>query len=582
MMLARSFGPLLSSPLLKIIGQRLPRRQWLLLLSSITLSASLLWGVMLPFAAPVASAQTDPAIAPQMEQLSLPTVEEVLPSALNSPDTEPVYLDGRTLFSITSADGLSASARAKVITERLQSIARQLGQRSVQVVRTQDPASQLPILSVNDRALMTITQADAQLAGVPNLNLVAREFKTVVENALQQYRQERQPSVLRRQGVKATISLVLLLGLNFGLTHIQKRLRKKQRQLQKADAVSEESGASVNHKDLLRHISQKQSQTMVGLQRWLCRLGQGVLWGGGLLFLLNLFPYTRQWWPFILDSLTIPLQISAIGLVIYGLIRFGHVLVDRLFFVIQKGATYQKQRSQRLALRFSTISSVTKNVIATLVISIGTLAILSRLGLDLGPLLAGAGIISLALSFASQNVLKDVINGFLILLEDQFGVGDVIIVGDVAGFVENMNLRITQLRNEEGRLITIPNSQIAVVQNLSKEWSRVDLLIPVALNADLNQAIALIDQVAEKMRRSPDWSKEILEPPLVLGVDHLDHGGATVRLWIKTRPLKQWDVAREYRRRLKLAFDEAQISIGIPQQSLLVHQFDAGMNGKST
>ncbi len=579
---ARSLGKFLSNPFLKTVGQRLCRRQWLLLLSSIALSASLLWGTLLPFTTPMASAQADPAIASQIEQFSLPTVEEVLPPGLGAPDTEPVYLDGRTLFSITAADGLSASARAKVITERLQSIARQLGEGSVQVIQTQDPDSQLPILSVNDRALMTITQADAQLSGVPNPNLVAREFKTVIENALQQYRQERQPSVLRRQGVKAAMSLVLLLGLSFGLTRVQKRLRTKQRQLQKADAVSDAAEAPVNHQDLLRHISQQQSQTMVGLQRWLCRLGQGVLWGGGLLFLLNLFPYTRQWWPFILDSLAIPLQIIAIGLAIYALIRFGHVLVDRLFFVIQNGAIYQKQRSQRLALRFSTISSVTKNVIAILLIGIGVLAILSRLGLDLGPLLAGAGIISLALSFASQNVLKDVINGFLILLEDQFGVGDVIIVGDVAGFVENMNLRITQLRNEEGRLITIPNSQIAVVQNLSKEWSRVDLMIPVSLNADLNQAIALIDEVADKMRQSPDWAKEILEPPLVLGVDHLDHVGATVRLWIKTRPLKQWDVAREYRRRLKLAFDEAQISIGMPQQSLLVHQFDAGMNGQST
>ena len=133
-----------------------------------------------------------------------------------------------------------------------------------------------------------------------------------------------------------------------------------------------------------------------------------------------------------------------------------------------------------------------KNVIATVLIAIGTLASLSLLGFDLAPLLAGAGIISLALSFASQNVLKDVINGFLILLEDQFGVGDVIISGDVAGFVENMNLRITQLRNEEGRLITIPNGQITVVQNLSKEWSRVDLMIPVALDSDIDQAIALV------------------------------------------------------------------------------------------
>jgi moderate conductance mechanosensitive channel len=150
-------------------------------------------------------------------------------------------------------------------------------------------------------------------------------------------------------------------------------------------------------------------------------------------------------------------------------------------------------------------------------------------------------------------------------------VGDVIVVGDVAGFVETMNLRITQLRNDEGRLITIPNSQITIVQNLSKEWSRVDLRIPVAPSADINQALKVIEQVAQDMQQDTTWRNLILEPPLLLGIDNLDYIGATVRIWIKTKPLKQWEVAREYRKRLKVAFDKAGISIGVPQQSLHVH-----------
>jgi small conductance mechanosensitive channel len=194
--------------------------------------------------------------------------------------------------------------------------------------------------------------------------------------------------------------------------------------------------------------------------------------------------------------------------------------------------------------------------------------------------LAGAGIIGVAISFASQSLIKDMINGFFILLEDQYGVGDVIIVGEVSGLVENMNLRITQLRNDEGRLITIPNSAITIVQNLSKEWSRVDLRIDVAYSADIDQALALIEQVAHDMSRDRPWSDLILEPPLLLGVDKLDHAGATVRLWIKTQPLKQWEVAREYRRRLKLAFDKAGIPFGVPQQSLLLHSDDDEADAK--
>jgi small conductance mechanosensitive channel len=147
-------------------------------------------------------------------------------------------------------------------------------------------------------------------------------------------------------------------------------------------------------------------------------------------------------------------------------------------------------------------------------------------------------------------------------------VGDVVILGDIGGFVEYMGLRITQLRNEEGRLITVPNGSITVVQNLTKEWSRVDLLIDVDHSADIDKAIAVIERVATEMTEDDKWKHLILEPPLLLGVDQLNYVGATVRMWIKTQPLKQWDVGREYRRRLKIAFDQAGISIGIPQQSL--------------
>jgi small conductance mechanosensitive channel len=203
--------------------------------------------------------------------------------------------------------------------------------------------------------------------------------------------------------------------------------------------------------------------------------------------------------------------------------------------------------------------------------SIGVMAAISTLGIEVNPaLLTLAGIIGVGISLASQNLIKDVINGFLILLEDQYGVGDVVAIGEVSGFVENMNLRITQLRNAEGHLITIPNSSISVVQNLSKEWSRVDLSINVAYDANLDQALKVTEQVAQEMSRDPDWQSLILETPQLLGVENLDYSGATIRLWIKTQPLKQWEVAREYRRRLKLAFDQAGISIGIPQQSLWV------------
>ena len=171
-------------------------------------------------------------------------------------------------------------------------------------------------------------------------------------------------------------------------------------------------------------------------------------------------------------------------------------------------------------------------------------------------------------ALASQNLIKDAINGFLIILEDQYALGDVIAVGNVTGLVEKLNLRITQLRDAEGRLITIPNSEIKIVANLSSRWSRADLSIPVAYQADVDQALKLIETVALDMDKDPQWQEEILETPQVLGVENFSDRGLMIRVWIKTQPLKQWDVAREYRRRLKIAFDQIGIAIPVPQQAI--------------
>ncbi|NET06655.1 MAG: mechanosensitive ion channel family protein [Symploca sp. SIO2B6] len=180
----------------------------------------------------------------------------------------------------------------------------------------------------------------------------------------------------------------------------------------------------------------------------------------------------------------------------------------------------------------------------------------------------GLSVFVLAISLASQHAVKDVINGFLILWEDQYAVGDFIFLGTLGGKVENMNLRITQLRNEEGRLISIPNGTISVVENLSKDWSQVNFTIDVAYDTPLKLALAVIEQVVEQMYSERQWKKQILETPEVLGIDQISHTGILIRVCIKTKPLEQSKVAREFRLRLKLAFDQHGIRVGIPQQIL--------------
>jgi len=190
------------------------------------------------------------------------------------------------------------------------------------------------------------------------------------------------------------------------------------------------------------------------------------------------------------------------------------------------------------------------------------------LGVDIGPLLAGVGIIGVAISLGAQNLVKDMINGFFILMEDQFSVGDVITIGDASGLVERMNLRITQLRSTDGELITVPNSSILEVRNHTNKWSRANLAIAVGYHTNLDQAMSVIDDVAQEMNRVQPWQNLILEPPTVLGVDEFNENHLTIRLWIKTKPSEKWNVGREYRLRLKKAFDREGVSIPLPHRTI--------------
>jgi small conductance mechanosensitive channel len=317
-------------------------------------------------------------------------------------------------------------------------------------------------------------------------------------------------------------------------------------------------------------VTHGQQRKLLDLQQIGIRVGQLLGWIVLFLALLGLFPTTRALQPLLFSILHIPAQLITIGLLAYGVVRLGGMVIERVFLALEEGANWAPERSQRLSLRFSTFLQVTQSIFALTVVVIAVVATLALWGIQVGPLLAGAGIVGLAISLASQSLIKDFINGFLILLEDQFGLGDFIMVDNVQGMVENLNLRVTQLRDAEGGLITIPNGQIAVVRNLSKEWSRVDLQLTVDPSTDANHAMSLLSLVAEAMSQDPQWQAAILEPPNMLGVDNLNHLGMTLRLWVKTAPLQQWAVARELRRRVKQTFDQAGIAIAIPQQRLQV------------
>jgi small conductance mechanosensitive channel len=192
--------------------------------------------------------------------------------------------------------------------------------------------------------------------------------------------------------------------------------------------------------------------------------------------------------------------------------------------------------------------------------------ILGQLGLAVGPLLAGAGVVGVAIGFGSQNLVRDVISGVFMLIEDQYGVGDVIDTGPASGVVEGITLRTTQIRDVRGTLWHVPNGRIERVGNMSQLWSRALLDIEVAYATDLGQARRVIKDVADTVWRDANWAHKVLEEPEIWGVEVLGSDGISIRLVVKTAPLAQWDVSRELRERLKVAFDDHGIEIPFPQR----------------
>jgi len=226
------------------------------------------------------------------------------------------------------------------------------------------------------------------------------------------------------------------------------------------------------------------------------------------------------------------------------------------------------ESSVRAASRAKTIGSVLRSLSTAIVYSLAALTILGELGLELGPLVASAGIAGVALGFGAQSLVKDFLTGMFMLMEDQYGVGDIIDAGEAKGTVEAVGLRTTRLRDVEGTVWYIPNGQINRVGNKSQEWARALLDVSVSYDTDLRRAEEVIKDVADSMWHDSDWSSRLLEEPEIWGVENLGREGIDIRMGIKTRPSEQFKVMRELRTRLKERFDAEGIQTTSPQRSI--------------
>ena len=226
--------------------------------------------------------------------------------------------------------------------------------------------------------------------------------------------------------------------------------------------------------------------------------------------------------------------------------------------------------------RTRTVAGLVRTVGTSLVLLIAGMMLFREIGMDITPLLAGAGVAGLAIGLGAQGLIKDILAGAFILMEDQFHVGDVIQAAGVSGQVEKMTLRVTTVRDLRGAVHFIPNGEIRVASNLTKEWSRAVLEVGVSYEEDIDHVITVLNEVGQSLADDTTFGKLVLEPPQVLGVEALADSQVTIRMLAKTLPMKQWEVARELRRRIKGTFDREGIQIPYPHRVVITRPSPSG------
>ena len=209
----------------------------------------------------------------------------------------------------------------------------------------------------------------------------------------------------------------------------------------------------------------------------------------------------------------------------------------------------------RTVTRQNTLGVVMRSTVTIVVYTVAFLLVMSEVDIDLGPLVASAGIAGVAIGFGAQSLVKDFLSGFFMLVEDQFGVGDVVDVGDAIGTVEAFNLRTTEIRDVNGTLWHVPNGEIRRVANKSQDWARAVIDVEVAYDTDINLAMKVIKEAADSVWEARLPHATIVEEPEIWGVENFGENAIAIRLVVKVEPGEQWSTAREVRRRLKLAFD---------------------------
>lgn len=269
--------------------------------------------------------------------------------------------------------------------------------------------------------------------------------------------------------------------------------------------------------------------------------------------------------PWLLDHGIKIIIIAAGAWLLYKILARLIIRMIRLAVVADQNGSEEAEKK-----REDTLIRIFNGALKIILITLAILMILQEAGLKIGPILAGAGIAGVAVGFGGQYLIKDVITGLFIIIENQYRIGDVVNIDGTSGSVQDIGLRKTTLRDLDGTVHHIPHGTITLVSNLSKDFARVNLDIGVAYDTNFERLIEIINRTGDELAEDPEYKEFIISPPKFLRVNEFADSAIIVKILGETKPLKQWEIAGEYRKRLKIAFDREGIEIPFPQR--VVHQ----------
>lgn len=510
--------------------------------------------------------------------------------------TAPVTLDGARLFTIASP---VVSAPGSVpIAQRQAAVENALSQ-VLTVVRTGTkqrtlyspastkvgltPANGQVVLQVTDAAhsnpltIVTVTPVDAKFNGT-TITSLANQWQPVLQKALHDALVVRQPAIERRNSYRVAIaagvlvaitllvSLLILAPLRREINALEDRAKYRDERLheeQQADADQTATHARRRHFLALAlrakdpHAEAAVLHALTALVIWLLL----VVWFAAFVWGFLLFPQTT---PIAREALNTAATVLGIWIGFGVLNRLLDLIVARFGSILRARHFRNSEERARELLRIPTITSAISGFKTFLLIFIGVLLTLSRVGIPVWSVITFGGLTAIGLTLAAQNFVRDFFNGFLVLFEDQYVVGDYITINAQSGIVEQLTLRMAQLRDTAGNLITIPHSTVTTVINHTRNWSRVDYRISVSPDTDLTKAIDIVRDAVHDVATQEAWKGAVLEPVEWIGVDGMSRDGVIIRASIKTAPLRQFELRRSINEGVYARFRDAGISLGAP------------------